>query len=277
MAFATSPWGAGAAAVGPASILYTPAAGEIPVDQIVGIDIDHAAGLAEVLVTVEYPVTGAIELVFASGVFAPVYAADSSVVVGGTSVDLLVKRSSGWLHAPKFKTYASPVGGVGFTTLEIVYTLAAVVPDPPAVLPPTTDAIASTEGLRLAVMMSLFTDKRADEDAEIPAGDGDKRGWWADQFALPEGDKIGSHLWLLDRSTNADNADARAETMAQDALAWLIEDKVASAVKVTAEIRGAGNFLEVEIDRPNEDRASFRFQHHWDDEEATPALPVIFM
>ena len=39
--------------------------------------------------------------------------------------------------------------------------------------------LATEEGLYTAVVISLFTDARADKDDELPAGENDsRRGWW---------------------------------------------------------------------------------------------------
>lgn len=55
------------------------------------------------------------------------------------------------------------------------------------------------EGLETAVVISLFTDQRVSDD-ELPVEETSKRGWWADALSEIDQDKIGSKLWLLDRS-----------------------------------------------------------------------------
>ena len=52
------------------------------------------------------------------------------------------------------------------------------------------------EGLRSAILLSLFSDARA-QPGDV-AEDEDPRGYWGD--ALTEGDRFGSRLWLLERS-----------------------------------------------------------------------------
>jgi phage gp46-like protein len=75
--------------------------------------------------------------------------------------------------------------------------------------------LASDHGLTTAVLLSLFTDRRAEDDDTPPSGDdSDRRGWWADEFAEVEGDKIGSRLWLLDRSKRTADVALRAEQYA---------------------------------------------------------------
>lgn len=128
------------------------------------------------------------------------------------------------------------------------------------------DDLASDEGLRTAVSLSLFTDRRAEDDDQLPAADGDVRGWWADEFADVSGDRYGSRLWLLDRSKRLADVVPRAEEFAREALAWLLEDKVAESVEVIAEVRDQMLALLVTITRPGSDPVSFRFAHAWDGE-----------
>lgn len=87
--------------------------------------------------------------------------------------------------------------------------------------------LATEDGLRTAVIISLFTDRRAEADDEIPDGGDDRRGWWADS--------LGSRLWLLARSKETPDTLARARTYAAESMQWLIDDGVATAVEVTAE------------------------------------------
>lgn len=125
------------------------------------------------------------------------------------------------------------------------------------------DDLGADDGLRTAVLLSLFTDRRAEEDDAIPSEDGERRGWWADQFAQVEGDLIGSRLWLLDRSTRREDLIPRAEEIAREALAWMLEDKVAESIDVTAEAEGNRLAFAITIHRPEADPASFRFWHVW--------------
>jgi len=91
--------------------------------------------------------------------------------------------------------------------------------------------LATDEGLETAVILSLFTDRRALEEDRLPDGTGDRRGYWADAFR----DRLhGSRLWLLHREKEQAEVLRRAQEYAEEALAWLIEDEVAEAVEVEA-------------------------------------------
>ena len=93
--------------------------------------------------------------------------------------------------------------------------------------------LAVDDGYFTAVIISLFADARASADDKIPDGSDDPRGWWADAVADP----IGSHLWLLDRAKLTPENQQRSIDYAKASLAWMVDDKVAKAVEVTAERR----------------------------------------
>lgn len=84
-----------------------------------------------------------------------------------------------------------------------------------------------------AVVVSLFTDLTADPADMTPDLGTDRRGWWADA-ARDVTDRMGSLLWLELRQKKTDAVRRRIEEKAQDALAWLIEDGLASDVTVSA-------------------------------------------
>lgn len=93
--------------------------------------------------------------------------------------------------------------------------------------------LATTDGLETAVAISLFTDARAPDDAELPAG-ADRGGCWMDSYPDIEGDVTGSLLWLLTREKQTTEVLQRAERYARTALQWLLDDRVASAVTIAA-------------------------------------------
>lgn len=118
-------------------------------------------------------------------------------------------------------------------------------------------------GLETAVLISLFCDKRAEDEDKLPGDLSDRRGWWADEFAEEEGDLIGSRRWLLDRSARRSDVPDLLEEYDREALAWLLRDKVASQIDVTVEVAGQFVFETITIYRPGKDPATFRFSHVW--------------
>ena len=96
------------------------------------------------------------------------------------------------------------------------------------------------EGLETAVIISLFTDRRANFDDILPdSSNRDFRGWWGDLASpLIEGDQIGSRLWLLEREKTLKTVLVRAKQYAEEALQWMIEDRIATKIEVDVERQG---------------------------------------
>ena len=99
--------------------------------------------------------------------------------------------------------------------------------------------LATDDGLRTAVIISLLTDRLADADAVIPDGTNDRRGWWGDlpldtADDRPAPDFIGSQLWLLAREKQLPEVARRAEHYAREALQWMLDDDVATRIDAVA-------------------------------------------
>lgn len=119
-------------------------------------------------------------------------------------------------------------------------------------------------GLRTAIIISLFTDARADDADALPTSDTDRRGWWADTFAEIDGDRIGSGLWLLSRAKQTDETLELARGYARTALRWLIEDGIASAVDVATSWHAIGVMrLDVDLTRATAGAVSERYTVFW--------------
>lgn len=126
----------------------------------------------------------------------------------------------------------------------------------------------SDEPLVRAVIISLFTWRRANPDDQLPGSE--LQGWWGDTYVLdsaPAGDRIGSRLWLLARTTITADTPDRAVEYAKEALQWLIDDGIAAAVDVQAERMGLdGVALAVQVTRSTQaDDATLnvRFDNLW--------------
>lgn len=125
--------------------------------------------------------------------------------------------------------------------------------------------LARDDGLESAVLVSLFTDRRATPE-QIRAGEdrAELRGWWGDFNPPADGDKTGSLLWLLRREKQTRETLARARQYAEQALAWMLEDRVAAAVTVATEYLSMGVMrIVVDIDRPDSDRLTYRYDYEW--------------
>ena len=151
--------------------------------------------------------------------------------------------------------------------------------------------LATDAGMRTAILISLFSDARAADDETLPEAGGDRRGWWGDAHARdarPDAgtardmNRIGSLLWLLSRAKITPRVLAQAHQACEEALAWLVRDGIASAVRVVVEAQvhpGQGSAsssaaigqqgvpdlmaIAVEIDRPggpNRQRHDFTWE-----------------
>lgn len=120
-------------------------------------------------------------------------------------------------------------------------------------------------GIRTAVVISLFTDARAADDDELPAGQEDRRGWWGDLLAGVDGDRIGSRRWLYVREKQTAETAEKIREADQAALQWLIDDGIAAAVTVETEWIGRGVLGErVVVTKPAGDAVEFRFNQLWE-------------
>jgi len=128
--------------------------------------------------------------------------------------------------------------------------------------------LESDRGLETAVIISLFTDRRANEDDVLPDSNNlDRRGWWGDLTSDFENDQIGSRLWLLEREKTVPNVVIRAKQYAEEALRWLIDDGVAMKVEVETERQGvSGNdilAISGRIFKPGGDIYKFKYETQW--------------
>lgn len=129
--------------------------------------------------------------------------------------------------------------------------------------------LESDEGLETAVIISLFSDRRARADDILPDPNSqNRRGWWGDLISPDvEGDQIGSRLWLLNREKTLESVLVKAKEYAEEALQWLIDDGVAAEVVVVAErekIVGSDRLgISIKIRRVDGNAEAFNFGAQW--------------
>lgn len=110
--------------------------------------------------------------------------------------------------------------------------------------------LLTDDGLDTAILISLYSDRRAGLDDALPDPDESRRGWWGDGIAEVEGDRIGSRLWLLSREKQTPDLLNRAREIVAESLDWLIEDGVARSVAVAAD------WVDADASLPSGDRVS---------------------
>ena len=121
------------------------------------------------------------------------------------------------------------------------------------------------DGLETAVIISLFTDRRASpEQIPVELPQDDQRGYWGDVRPAVEGDETGSLLWLLAREKQLPATLARAQQYAAEALRWMVDDLIATGVDVVAEFVAQGWMtLAIDIYRPNGSPVRYRYNYEW--------------
>jgi phage gp46-like protein len=105
-----------------------------------------------------------------------------------------------------------------------------------------THAMALEATLQTAILISLFTNKRAGRDVALPLGQDHRQGWVGSAFTRAAngaaGDDWGSLLWTIYASKSTTQILERARFYATEALAWLVRDGIAERVFVEAEWHG---------------------------------------
>ena len=127
----------------------------------------------------------------------------------------------------------------------------------------SANATDISDDLPRAVLISLFTWRRANPDDDLPANN--KYGWWGDSYPTELNDRIGSRLWLLSRAKMLPETVARAEEYATEALQWLIDDGVADSVQIRAERQTLDTLaLQITLTRGDKAALNIRFINVWD-------------
>lgn len=102
-----------------------------------------------------------------------------------------------------------------------------------------TYALELEDTLQTAIIISLFTDKRASVDDKLPLNETNRRGWAGDEFMAdgfsPARDDWGTLLWLCYIGKVEGDVPGFAEFTCKEGLQWLVRDGIASRVNVTAE------------------------------------------
>lgn len=123
-----------------------------------------------------------------------------------------------------------------------------------------TDPLAVRNPLPRAVIISLFSWRRANPDDNAPK----PMGWWGDTYPTVTGDRIGSRLWLLGREKITNNTLNRGRDYAIEALQWMIDDGVAARIDVTSTRSGMDEaLLDLNIYQRDGTSWNMRFDEYW--------------
>jgi phage gp46-like protein len=128
--------------------------------------------------------------------------------------------------------------------------------------------IENDEGLETAVLISLFSDARCEEE-ELPEGETSRRGFWGDAVENPDNIQTGSKLWVvIERAKTTDELLEEVREFCEQALEWLIDDMVADSVTVeTSYLNTSTLNIEIEITRPDGRSVNFKYNGVWEARE----------
>lgn len=127
------------------------------------------------------------------------------------------------------------------------------------------DDLEADDGLETAVAISIFTDRRIEED-DLIQGMKSRKGWWGDMVPEEDGDQIGSRIWTMGRDKANTEALRRSEELHLESLDWMIVDGVSNNITAVASYDKFGQLITiVEIFKP--DGTSSKFLSNWDAQE----------
>ena len=102
-----------------------------------------------------------------------------------------------------------------------------------------TYSVELDDTLQTAVILSLFSDRRATADDPLPMNDTDRRGWVGDEFMSTsfggKPDQWGSLLWTCKGGKSEASLQERARFAAAESLQWMVDVDLASRIVVTAQ------------------------------------------
>lgn len=95
-------------------------------------------------------------------------------------------------------------------------------------------ASSQVDTLTRAVVISLFTHRRADPDDNVDV----PMGWWGDTWPVVANDRYGSKLWLLQRSKLTNALVNTVRNYLREALQWMLDDGVVSRIDIDIQRTG---------------------------------------
>ncbi len=113
------------------------------------------------------------------------------------------------------------------------------------------------DGIKSALAVSFFTDRRQPFSGNTPSSPDDRRGWWGDTTLEP-GDRIGSRLWMLSRAPMiSKRIIPDAESMLKESYKWMLEDGVVDSMQIS--VTREDNYtlgISITVKKPNDIKTS---------------------
>lgn len=146
--------------------------------------------------------------------------------------------------------------------IKFTYGTASILAPGDVTIDETSNDLLSDSGLETAILISLFSDRRASADDVIPdTSIDDLRGWWGDTLI---NFNIGSLLWLLGRSSTSETLPSEIEEYTNNALSWLIAEGIAKTITTTTVRSGTYHFKStIVIQRSEAVDITFTYYYNW--------------
>ena len=114
--------------------------------------------------------------------------------------------------------------------------------------------LAVDRGFRTPVLVSLFSDARIEDPADLVYPETDPRGWWADEF---QDSRMGSTLWLYDRAKITKGTVADVRDAGEVGLEWFLREGFAGDISVEVQrLNRESLLMRVELDRGESSRGA---------------------
>jgi len=124
-------------------------------------------------------------------------------------------------------------------------------------------------GFETAVLITLGTDKYADDDDPLPDDGGYRGGWFGDSIPPVPDYKMGTKLWLLRRSKTEREIPARAKEYLLDGFKWMIDDGIIEKIEVNVERRRDLNTtlaFTLSFIKPEGNTIFYKFYYNWEEQ-----------
>lgn len=115
-------------------------------------------------------------------------------------------------------------------------------------------------GLETYVAISMFSNARAPDDANVPGDKEDRGGFWGDTVD-ENPDPLGSLLWLLGQEKQSTKTLIRGRQYAAESIAWMRDVRMASSYAVTTEYVEEAIVVRTTIFEP---RGKHPFEAEWE-------------
>ena len=129
--------------------------------------------------------------------------------------------------------------------------------------------LTANAALHTAVILCLFTDRRAPEDYELPGDSSDRRGWFGDYVDVDvnAGEReLGSLIWLYERSAMNDDTAEGIRIAAEDSLETLLIQRICSRIDVQEEHSNLEGWVRLKVNIFSQDgdlKYSQQFHRIW--------------